>query len=83
MSDYGADNITVLEGREATSHPSVRRELGGAKVLESPRVVRAGKVLTSQGPGTALEFALAIVADLVGKAKARELGASMLVHEPA
>lgn len=73
----------VLEGREATSHPSVRRELGGAKVREDRRVVRAGKVLTSQGPGTALEFALAIVADLVGEARARELGASMLVHEHA
>lgn len=69
----------ILEGREATSHPGVRGELRGARVVEDPRVVRAGRVITSQGPGTALEFALAIVEDLCGGAKARELAEKMVV----
>ena len=69
----------VLEGRSATSHPSVRDQLAGAKVVGSPRVVRAGRVLTSQGVGTALEFALELVAELRGAARARELAAAMLV----
>jgi len=73
----------ILEGRAATSHPGVRGELRGARVVDEPRVVRAGKVITSQGPGTALEFALAIVADLCGEAKARELAEKMLVEAPA
>lgn len=73
----------ILEGRAATSHPGVRSELGGARVVDEPRVVRAGKVITSQGPGTALEFALAIVADLCGEAEARELAGKMLVEAPA
>ena len=38
-----------------------------------------GNVVTSRGPGTALEFALALVEQLVGKAKADELRAAMLV----
>jgi protein deglycase len=72
----------VLEGRAATSHPSVRGRLRGARVDERTRVVRAGKILTSQGPGTALEFALEIVAELRGPEKARELGEAMLVGTP-
>lgn len=72
----------ILEGRAATSYPGVRGELGGARVMDEPRVVRAGKIITSQGPGTALEFALAIVADLCGEAQARELAEKMLVPLP-
>ncbi len=68
----------VLEGRDATSHPSVRNRLGGARVVERPRVVRDGLVTTSQGPGTALEFALALVEELAGAAKAESLASAML-----
>src|SRR5262245_60816726 len=69
----------VLEGRSATSYPSVRGDLGGASVVDQPRVVRSGPIVTSQGVGTALEFALELVADLKGKPKARELESAMLV----
>ncbi len=68
----------LLENKRATSHPSVRNRLGGAKFVED-RVVREGNLLTSQGPGTALEFALAIVEDLCGAAKAQELARAMIV----
>lgn len=68
----------VLEGRSATAHPGVRGRLGGARVLAEPRVVEDGSVTTSQGPGTALEFALALVEQLVGAEKARELSAAMV-----
>jgi 4-methyl-5(b-hydroxyethyl)-thiazole monophosphate biosynthesis len=69
----------VLTGRSATAYPSVRAELVGATVVEHPRVVRSGPVITSQGVGTALEFALALVAELAGSAKARELSTALLV----
>ena len=69
----------VLEGREATSHPSVRGELGGAKVIEDQRVVSSANVVTSQGAGTAVEFALALVAAWVSPAKADEIAAG-IVH---
>ena len=72
----------VLEGRRATAYPAVRGQLAGAEVVDRPTVVRSGPVLTSQGVGTALDFALELVAVLVGPAKSRELRAAMLVPEP-
>jgi len=72
----------LLEGRAATSHPSVRNRLAGAEVLDQPRVVRSGPVLTSQGPGTALEFALALVGLLRDEKTAQTLSSAMLVATP-
>ena len=68
----------VVRGVPVTSHPSVRAELEGADVRGEPRVVRSGTVTTSQGAGTAMEFALALVADLCGAEKAAELGRAMI-----
>lgn len=72
----------VLVGRRATAYPGVRAQLTGAEVVEQPGVVRSGPVFTSQGVGTALDFALELVAALAGQAKARELRAALLVPEP-
>jgi len=72
----------VLEGRPATSHPSARHRLGGAEIRPEARVVSAGGVTTSQGVGTALEFALDLVRDLVGAAQAQELAAALRVSVP-
>ncbi len=72
----------IVDGLPVTSHPSVRDRLGRADVREWPRVVRAGNVLTSQGPGTAVEFALELVRGLVGPAKSAELRAAMVAPQP-
>jgi 4-methyl-5(b-hydroxyethyl)-thiazole monophosphate biosynthesis len=69
----------VIDGVPVTSHPSVRKELGAARVQDAPRVVRSGNVITSQGPGTAIEFALALVEEICGAAKAAELSRAMVV----
>ena len=69
----------VVEGLPVTSHPSVRDRLGNAEVRAEPRVIRSGNVYTSQGPGTAIEFALELVRELVGAERADELAAAMLV----
>ena len=68
----------LVSGRTVTSHPSVQAELaeGGAQVT-ARRVVRDGVLLTSQGPGTAMEFALAVAADLVGEEVADAVRAAM------
>jgi len=74
----------LLRGRTATSHPGVRDELAGAGVvLSGDRVVRDGDLLTSQGPGTAMEFALAVAEALVGAEVAREVGEAMCFAAPA
>ncbi len=74
----------LLRDRNATSHPSVETKLreAGARYSEA-RVVRDGKILTSRGPGTALEFALAVL-DLLGlQERVAELRRAMLVHPAA
>ncbi len=45
------------------------------------RVVIDGKLTTSRGPGTALEFALALVEQLYGSEKAKEVAVPMVVHD--
>ncbi len=70
----------LLDGVPVTSHPSVRSELGGADVRDAPRVLRSGTIVTSQGPGTALEFALELVRELVGERQADALATAMLVR---
>ena len=63
-----------LEGKRATSFPAVREKLvaSGADYREDP-VVRDGKVTTSRGPGTAMDFALELVEILVGAEKRTEV----------
>ena len=69
----------LAEGVPMTSHPSVRGRLGGADVQGAPRVLKAGSLITSQGAGTAMEFALALVAEFCGEAKRAELAEAMVV----
>lgn len=72
----------VVGERPFTAHPSVHDRLPAEHLDPDSRVVRAGHLLTSQGPGTALEFALALVEELVGADRARELSAAMVVRQP-
>lgn len=69
----------LLEGLQATCYPGFEEGLAGAEVLGEASVVRSGRVWTSRGPGTAMEFALALVAELASQAQADELRAGMLV----
>jgi len=50
----------VLAGRRATCHPSVRAQLTAARLCDEPVVVD-GNLVTSRGPGTAIEFALTLI----------------------
>ncbi|MCF8050583.1 MAG: DJ-1/PfpI family protein [Desulfobacterales bacterium] len=68
----------LLEGRKATAHPGFVDQLQDPSAAES-RVVADGIVVTSRAPGTAIEFALALVALLFGEKKAEEVAGPMLV----
>lgn len=74
----------VVSDSQLTSHPGVRDELseGGGEVVSSPRVVESGNVITSQGPGTSIEFALTLVSRLASPEVAERLREAMLVHAP-
>ena len=68
----------LLDGKRATSFPGA---LDGASVpgldyLEQP-VVTDGRVITSRGPGTALDFALELIERLSGKQKRDEVEAGL------
>ena len=65
----------LLAGREATSFPGFLRadSAPGIRLSESPVVVD-GKVVTSRGPGTAIEFSLALIGLLRGGEVAAAVG---------
>ena len=57
----------VLQGKSATSYPGCLDKMGlpGVNYLEEA-VVADGKVITSRGPGTAMDFALELVEIMAG-----------------
>jgi 4-methyl-5(b-hydroxyethyl)-thiazole monophosphate biosynthesis len=59
----------------ATCHPSMKERI--ASYMDQ-RVVTSGKVVTSQGAGTSLEFSLHLVRLLMGDQKAQEVAAGMV-----
>lgn len=71
--------IGVTRGRTITSHPSVRGQFS-EEALSDERVVVDGNLITSQGPGTAMEFAFRLVETLFGKAKAEEVNKGVLAR---
>lgn len=68
----------LLEGVRATCFPSFRNQLDPSYASDD-RVVVDGPCVTSQGPGTAIEFALKLTDLLFGADKAKEVGKAMLV----
>jgi 4-methyl-5(b-hydroxyethyl)-thiazole monophosphate biosynthesis len=55
----------VLEGRRATCFPGFLDRSADLTLVDEPVVVD-GRIITSRGPGTALDFALELVAQLSG-----------------
>ena len=71
----------VLDGKKATCYPGYEDRLGKSTVFLAERVVTDGKVITSRGPGSAMEFALEIVRHLAGEGAAREVSDKILAAE--
>lgn len=69
----------IGKGKALTSHPSVAAGLREHGSYREDRVVQDGNLITSRGPGTAFEFALSLVARLLGQPAADALRAPMLV----
>ncbi|XP_022901050.1 protein dj-1beta [Onthophagus taurus] len=72
---------SIALGKRITSYPTVKEQLieGGLYSYLEDKVVVDSNVITSRGPGTAYDFALAIVEKLVGKEKASEVARAMLI----
>lgn len=85
----------MVDGQVVTSHWATRftkfvlpiyvdtisRPEMAAMCRSEERVVVDGQVITSRGPGTSIEFALALVKALFGAHKAAEVAGPMVVHE--
>ena len=69
----------IAKGSDITSFPSVRPRLSGDYVWHDQRVVESGQLVTSQGPGTTFEFALTLVARLVGQEAAQRVRGPLLL----
>ena len=69
----------LLEGRAATSFPGALDPAAhpGIRLSEAP-VVTDGNVVTSRGPGTAMDFALHLVELLVGRAQRDAVEAKLM-----
>jgi len=67
----------VIEGKKVTIHPGVKDQLVTGNYVDQ-RVVVDGQVVTSQGPGTAMEFSLKLVELFSGRAKMEEVKEDIL-----
>jgi 4-methyl-5(b-hydroxyethyl)-thiazole monophosphate biosynthesis len=68
----------LLDGKKATCYPTCREQLPDTSQADQ-RVVVDGNCITSQGPGTALDFALELVRQLIDESTAQQVADGMLV----
>jgi 4-methyl-5(b-hydroxyethyl)-thiazole monophosphate biosynthesis len=68
----------LLDGKRATAFPGTLEKLASPKItIENNSVIKDGKVITSRGPGTAMDFALELIELLSGKEKRDEVEAGL------
>lgn len=70
----------VLKGRKATCYPGFESQFSKETTFVEDRVVIDQNITTSRGPGSALEFSLALVEQLVSKDKAQFLREVLLAN---
>lgn len=69
----------LLRGKQATAFPGVLEamNLGADTTLTAEAVQRDGNVITSRGPGTAMDFALELIELLAGPEKRQQVEAPL------
>jgi protein deglycase len=65
-------NAGILDGKKATSYPGCLTNLNNTDISDEAIVID-GKVITSRGPGTSMDFALTLIESLVSKEKRNEV----------
>jgi protein deglycase len=73
----------LLQEKIATGHPMFQQNLDAKELNSESRVVVDGNCITSQGPGTALDFALELVEQLCGLVKREEVSSPMVLTTSA
>lgn len=73
----------LLRGKAATSYPGfLDRSPAQGMSYRTDAVVADGRIVTSRGPGTAMDFALKLVEILAGAAKRQEVEAGLVRSLP-
>uniref|UniRef100_A0ACD5VQ22 Uncharacterized protein n=1 Tax=Avena sativa TaxID=4498 RepID=A0ACD5VQ22_AVESA len=75
LADWG-----MLKGLKATCYPSFVEKFPADVIPVNSRVVVDRNAVTSQGPGTSIEFALALVEQLYGKEKMEEVAGPLYIR---
>lgn len=70
-----------IQKEKIAAHPSVIDQLDG-QVVDGAGVIIDGKVITSRGLGTVMDFSLAIVSKLFGHARARSVAEGLVYEYP-
>ncbi len=73
LSDAG-----LLAGKHYTCFPGCEKDIPDGERQDKP-VVRDGKLITSQGPGTAFRFALTLIEELAGLDTAKQVAEGLLL----
>lgn len=63
----------IFAGKQMTCHPSVASRIGQHGKLVQQPVVEDGQLVTSQGLGTAIQFAVTLVRRIMGDVRAAEV----------
>lgn len=58
-------NAGLLINKSATAYPGVLEKIPDLHLVDAP-IVKDGQILTSRGPGTAMDFALELIETLIG-----------------
>ena len=72
------DKSVCIDFGQATCYPSFMEQLSSTANAVESRVQVDGKVVTSRGPGTTMEYAVALVEQLYGKEKAQEVSGPLV-----
>ena len=70
-------SLGLLQGKNAVCYPGNEAKLIGANTAVEGKVVVDGKIVTSRGPGTSLDFALELVALLKGRESSESIRKGM------
>ncbi len=73
--------LGILDGKNATCYPGDEKILGQRARFKDEKVVTDGNIITSKGPATAMEFALAIAGLVCGKDIKETVGKKLLYEE--
>ncbi|MGH8593321.1 MAG: DJ-1 family glyoxalase III [Gammaproteobacteria bacterium] len=77
-------NAGLLAGKNATAYPGSLEALRLSDlILSEEPVVIDGTMITSRGPGTAMDFALVLIEVLMGKGKREEVEARLMRPHPS